>query len=122
METMSVFKVSLGPWPELRYKPETAAVMLREYAREGFLDSREGDPAVEVEVADLRNKMHAILNRLRPAEKTVLCCVYSDYDHEVYQSPYAAAAAVAEISPERAQAIHKQLLRKLREYLSNHPI
>jgi DNA-directed RNA polymerase specialized sigma subunit len=122
METMSVFKVSLGPWPELRYNPETAAVMLREYSKEGFLDAREGDPAVEVEAADLRNKVNNIISRLRPAEKTVINCVYGDYDLTAYESPYAAAAAAAEISPERAQAIHKQLLVKLRRYLSCNPI
>ena len=116
MEELSIFRISTGPWPEFRYTPETTAVMLREYAREGFLDAREGDPLAKIEADDLRGKVGEIIDSLRSTEKIVLHCIYGDYDREVYQSPYEAAASYAEISPERAKDIHRYLLRKLRRY------
>lgn len=122
MENLAIFKISTGPWPEYRYSPEVASIMLKEYAALGFLNAREGDPEIEVEAADLHNKINYILNNLRSAEKIVLKCVYWDYDNEIYESPFDAAADAAEISPERARVIHKQLIKKLRHYLSNRMI
>ena len=116
METMSIFKIN--PWAEYWYSAETAAVMLQEYAREGYMDAREGDPLDAVEEEDLRRKMRKIVSNFRYAERVVFSCVCGDYDREVYESPYDAAADAAEITPERARIIHKHLIKELRKYLS----